>query len=85
MVNKKRHHNKIMWPSIGTGNFQFTSHEKTGKTGKDKKKLCAFSSLPSSAGKTLRKLRNSTNKIEKKSITHLLEAIVSGNPSIFFL
>jgi hypothetical protein len=87
MVNKKLHHNKIMWASIGTGNIQFTSLEKTGETGKDIKTLCAFSSLPSSAGTTLRKLRNGVKKIEKKYIpvTHLLEEIVSVNPSIFLV
>jgi hypothetical protein len=42
MVNKKRHHNKIFWACIGNGNFQFTSLEKTGETGKDKKNFVYF-------------------------------------------
>ncbi len=75
-----------MWVSIGSGNFQFTSLEKTGETGKDIKKTLFIFLLAKFCRDNFanRKLRNNAKKIEEKYITHLLEEIVSDNPSIFF-
>jgi len=43
MVNKKRHHNKIMWASIVTGNFQFPGFSSREKNwGKDIKNFVHF-------------------------------------------
>jgi hypothetical protein len=57
-----------MWASIGTGNFQFTSLEKTEETGKVKKKILCIFLLANFCEENFAKTKEWRKQIEKKSI-----------------